>query len=276
MDIDRSDERPHPAGDDPGWAEWWRFDFTAPDGALGGYVQVSLLPTTGVAWYWAALVGPRRPLVTVVDNEAPLPRSPRSLELRAEGLWADHICETPLEHWSVANEAFAVALDDPLEAYGRMLGDRVPLGIDLEWETDGAVEPAGDGGYEIPCVVHGEILVGEEQIDFAGHGWRSHGWGEARWGRPWSHAEGRFDDGRTFASSPTEVVPGREGLPREAAAAVDGLAVTVIPLAYAPVLVPVAGGAGAGASRLVRALCRFRAADGRRGHGWATWNQPFP
>ena len=38
-------------------------------------------------------------------------------------------------------EAFAVGVDDPAEVYGDLRGDRVPFGLDLEWETDGGGLP---------------------------------------------------------------------------------------------------------------------------------------
>lgn len=121
----------------PGWEESWHFDFHTGDGGLGGYVRLGLWPQWGVAWFWAALVGDGRPLVSVVDHELRLPRAPQ-LDLRAEGLWSSLTCETPLVHWSVGLEAFGVALDDPREAYRRVRGDLTALGLDLEWETVGA------------------------------------------------------------------------------------------------------------------------------------------
>ncbi|CAN5231981.1 hypothetical protein BH18ACT4_BH18ACT4_14220 [soil metagenome] len=299
MEVDPADERPHEPGPDPGWREWWYFDFAAPDGGLGGYVRLDLHPH---GRYWACLVGPGLPLVTVVDHDVALPRSRRSLEVRADGLWADHICETPLDHWTVANEAFAVALDDPAEAYGAGRGERVPVGFDLEWESDGAPwqHPGGDG-YEVPCLVHGEILVGDERIDFSGHGQRSHAWGVRDWwSARWCWVAGRLDDGLRFqadnqrraggagasgrvqsAAGAAETVTGlradadydRHGIPLRATMTIEppGLELGVMPLASAPVLVAAADGR---LSRVARALCRFEAADGRTGHGWAEWNQP--
>jgi hypothetical protein len=62
-------------------------------------------------------------------------------------------------------------------------GDRVPLGLDLEWERTGPVVWRPDGaGYELGCAVHGEVLVGRERLAFEGTGSRSHVWGEARAG----------------------------------------------------------------------------------------------
>jgi hypothetical protein len=72
--------------------------------------------------------------------------------IRAEGLWLSLVCETPGEHWSVAMEAFALAVDDPAEDRG----DLVPLGFDVEWEAPGQV--------------HGELLVGDEVLPIDGPG----------------------------------------------------------------------------------------------------------
>jgi hypothetical protein len=51
------------------------------------------------------------------------------------------------------------------------------------------------------------------------------------------------------------------------------LDLTVVPLAHAPVLLEATDGR---VSRFPRSLCRFDAADGRRGYGWTEWNQPQP
>ena len=45
----------------------------------------------------------------------PAPRN-GGLELRTEGLWADHTIETPFDHLSLGCEAFAIQVDDPAEA----------------------------------------------------------------------------------------------------------------------------------------------------------------
>lgn len=175
---DPSWERRHPAE-----RESWSFDFCAPDAGLGGFLGLTLNPAPRPrAWYWAALVGAGRPYLLVRDLEIEPPRRAGSREVRADGLWADVNCETPLEHWSVGLEAFGVAMDDPDEALGAERGDRIGLGLDLEWEAvAGAVGNEGD--YDQPCEVHGEILVGVgavvESIAFEGHGWRRHSWGPA-------------------------------------------------------------------------------------------------
>lgn len=188
------DERRHPPGPEPLWNEAWGFDWAARDGRLGGFVRLVLYPNLGVAWYWACLAGEGRPLVVVLDHDVPLPRT--GLEVRSEGLWAAHNLETPLDHWSLGCEAFAVGIDDPTEIDGDLRGDRVPFGHDLEWETDGPVvaDPAG-GRYDMPCRVTGEVLVGHEVVEVDAPGWRDHTWGLApwwtsSWRRAWSAADG--------------------------------------------------------------------------------------
>ena len=126
VELTDADELAHPPGDERLWGESWYFDFTDRDGTLGGYVRLGLYPNLGVAWYWACLVGEGRPLVTVIDHEVALPKAP-SLEIRADGLWADHIVETPFDHMTLGCEAFAISVDDPAEVYGDLRGDRVPV-----------------------------------------------------------------------------------------------------------------------------------------------------
>jgi hypothetical protein len=123
-----------------------------------------------------------RPLLTLVDTELHMPAT--SLTIRGNGLWADHVCETPLEHWTVANEAFAVALEDPDDAFGAQRGDVVPLGFDLEWEAaDDPVEYVGQqrGGYAISAIVNGEILIADETLGVEVTGRWRHDWGTLRW-----------------------------------------------------------------------------------------------
>jgi hypothetical protein len=296
-----ADEGRHAPGPEPLWNESYYFDFASDDGSLGGYVRVGLYPNLDTVWYWACLVGDGRDLVTVIDHEVPLPSRGSSLELRTTGLWADHICETPLDHFSLGLEAFGVGLDDPTSVYGSMRGDQVPLGFDLEWETDGAGYdyPEPRDRYEIPCVVHGEILVGREQIEFRGRGQRDHSWGVRDWWAiSWCWVAGWLDDGTRFQGT-TVLTPGFDwvegytqapgarpeavrsnvvdhrtdaaGIPLEAALVIDGLELRVEPVGWAPVLLVAPDGRE---SRFPRGLVRLEARDGRRGAGWIEFNQP--
>jgi hypothetical protein len=103
----------------------------------------------------ARLSLPGEGLVVVHDDDVTPPRG-EQLVVRAEGLWAELLCETPAEHWSFGLEAFGVHFDDEAEAAASDRGDRVAVGFDLEWET--------------PDRVYGEILLGRRQFEFDGTG----------------------------------------------------------------------------------------------------------
>jgi len=301
-----SDELAHTPGGERLWGESWYFDFTDREGTLGGYVRLGLYPNLGVAWYWACLVGEGRPLVTVIDHDVRLPVAP-SMEIRADGLWADHTVETPFAHLTLGCEAFAVGVDDPAEVYGDLRGDRVPFGFDLEWETDGeGVYPwPGTTRYEVSCNVHGEILVGDETIAFDGVGQRDHSWGVRDWWNVgWVWTAGWMEDGTRFHTTRVRV-PGLDafapgyvmgpggpveqidvctadeelddrGFPLTAHLRCGPLDLAVDPVAFSPVHLVDEHEGQRRVARFPRALCRFEEADGRRGVGWTEWNQPSP
>ncbi|MGI8756394.1 MAG: DUF7065 domain-containing protein [Acidimicrobiales bacterium] len=298
--ADPADERPHPPGTDPYWNESWYFDVVDAERDLAAYVRLGLYPNQGVAWYWACVVGPDRPLVTVIDHEVPLPPK-GSMEIRTEGLWADQTVETPLDHMTVGLEAFAVGVDDPAEVYGDLRGERVPLGLDLEWETDGETYAyPGVTRYEVPCRVHGEVLVGQERIEIEGWGQRDHSWGVRDWwSMGWSWTAGRLDDGTRYHGTAVDLdgepiyatgyLQGPVGplvgvdrarhhedddvddLPVTGTWAIGDLELDLEVVATAPVLLASPDGR---ISRFPRSWCRVTATDGRTGHGWTEWNRP--
>jgi hypothetical protein len=300
MTLAPADERAHPRGEDRLWGESWYFDFASADGETGGYVRLGLYPNLGRAWYWACYVGAGRPLVTVIDHDIALPAA-GSLEVRGEGLWADHNVEVPYDHMTLGCEAFAVGLDDPADTYRDLRGDRVPFGLDLEWDTDGPgpYEWPGTTRYEIPCRVHGEVLVGDERIEIEALGQRDHSWGVRDWWRfGWVWTAGALEDGTRFHTTRVRIpglegfAPGyvqppgggpeqidrceaseeldAEGLPVTASVTCGDLELAIEPVAFSPVLLVDEGSV----SRFPRALCRFTEADGRTGVGWTEWNQP--
>jgi hypothetical protein len=138
--------------------EAWGVDFARDDGT-GGFLR--LLRFANRCWCWAYLVGPSIGLVVVRDADVAPPRRTQILDVRAEGLWMELVCETPDEHWTYGVEAFAVRLDEPEDALHGEIGERLPMGIDLEWETDGT----GTSG-----TVHGELLVADQRIELAAAG----------------------------------------------------------------------------------------------------------
>lgn len=296
------DEGRHEPGGEQLWNESWYFDFAAEDGSIGGYVRLGLYPGLGVAWYWGYLVREGEQLLAVNHHEAKLPKG-EVLEVREDGLWSQLQCETPHDHWTVGLEAFAVGLDEPGEAYAEDLrGDKVPLGIDLEWQAQAPVyDYPGVTRYEQSCLVTGEILVGNSAISFDGWGQRDHSWGVRDWwGTGWLWTSGRLDDGTAFHATKVEsdrfefepgyvARPGADELevatqfkpsyeqegehrfPGVTAMPLHDLDLTCTPKLLAPIRLDAPDGR---TGRFPRALCRFDAADGRSGHGWTEWNRP--
>jgi len=183
---DAADEGRHPPGAAGRWHEAWTFDFWSPGGEVGGSTALVLWPALGRAWYWATLVRPGAPLLYLADLDVDAPR--RGLEIRAEGLWAAHTCEAAFEQWTVANEAYAVALDDPADALGRAHGTPAPVAFDLEWYASGGAEPlGGTDGYRQDGDVHAVIELAGGPLALEASARRSHWWGEAF---PWPVGDG--------------------------------------------------------------------------------------
>jgi hypothetical protein len=105
--------------------------------------------------------------------------------IKAPEMWAEHQCDDPMKQWSIGNEAYFVALDDPTDALGQAYGKPTPLAIDAEWyatsdATPLATTPASQG-YTQEGVVHGEIeLLHRPNLTFdeiPGRRWRR--WGDS-------------------------------------------------------------------------------------------------
>ena len=111
------------------------------------------------ASYWVALDLGEAGFVAIRHDHVSRPRAGALLEVRADGLWAELVCEVPDEHWTFGLEAFGLRLDDRDEALTADVGERVPVGFDLEW----------DEGQ-----VLGEILLGRSRIPFDGTGTFEH------------------------------------------------------------------------------------------------------
>jgi hypothetical protein len=217
-------------------------------------------------------------------------------------LWCDLICETPHEHWTIGMEAFGVALEHPADSYRGERGDRTPVGIDLEWEAAAPLYPyAMTTRYEQACRVHGQVLIGDETIEFDGVGERDHSWGVRDWWLfPWTWTAGRLADGTAFHAAGTQidgatlwragfVVPpdealidierfevdtnlGDDDIPTTAQMRLGPLDLAVEVRHPAPIqLVAPDGRVG----KFPRSLCRFDA-GGNAGFGWTEWNQPPP
>jgi hypothetical protein len=275
----------------------WGFESARPDGT-GVFVRLTCLPARNIAWYWAYLFVPDVGLVVVRDHEVPLPRrTAPDLEVRADALWAELVCETPGEHWGIGLEAFGVVLDDPWDALRGELGTRVPVGLDLEWEVIAPAhrDDAAASEHQFGRI-HGELLLGAERILFDAAGARDVAAGDLT-AAPGAHRSA-FAIGEALAA---QVVirpgPGAGGyvwrLGEDLAAVREVLveehpAPPAVPAAVRYVLdgtlevdAEVASVAviPLGDTYLLQALCRFTAADGdgdeAGGAGFARWICPI-
>lgn len=284
-----------PSGRD--WREQWTFDAVTADGTIAVSVGVGRHVDPGTStrrgWYWLVVAGRGRTCVAVVDPDLALTSGPASLEYRSPGLWADHNCTEPGGHWSVAAEAFGVALTDPWDLWGRAFGDPTAVGADLEWDPEGPpvsapgaqgrtdVADGADppGAWSVGCAVHGELLVGDERHELDCSGVRGHQWGAGALGPAgWLAASWQTASGIWVHHSDPQGAPERSGSPRHGASApnddrpwvlttADGTTVSVQALSWAPVL----DDAGAD-GRLAMAVARFTGNDAHGadcgGIGW--------
>lgn len=175
--------------DDAAAEEWLFACWTGrddPAGAVGvvsGYRVLAGRPGGArTAWYWAAVARPGRPLLHVTDWAIPPRADP--LLVKSAGLWAEHVCVAPMEQWTVGNEAYAAALDDPDEALGRAYGRPTAIALDLEWYAVAAPAPVAERhaeGYWQAGVGHAVIeIAGAARVDLAeAASWRWHRWGDA-------------------------------------------------------------------------------------------------
>jgi hypothetical protein len=296
--VRAADERAHasPAGAS-WWWETWHLDVATQDGT-GLAVRLACAPGLGIAWWWTHLILPDLPGPVVVrDHEVGLPR--QGLEIRADGLWAELTCETPFEHWTYGLEAFGVRLDDPADSLRGEIGERMPVGLDIEWEVDPSAEPREYGdirenGYEQFGTVHGELLLGRSRFELDAVGLRSHSWCVPRFDRrmrsAWMHSpalalsfaslEGDRAEGFVTGAGATEVAIAKvrsetrrraDGLPAGARHVVDDrfeIDAEILGL----VAIPLAAPQGELAV-LARGLCRYEGL-GASVIGWSSWLDP--
>src|SRR4029078_2436375 len=88
---------------------------------VAGSLRLTIPDDDAAATFAARVTLPGEGVVVVHDDEVPPPRGAQ-LVVRAEGLWAELLCETPEEHWSFGLEAFGVRFDDEAEAATRERG----------------------------------------------------------------------------------------------------------------------------------------------------------
>ena len=152
-------------------------EWVAGDGGHAGLVRLDVRRRAGASRFLAAVLVAGEEPVVVLDHE--LPPVTGRFELRAPGVWTELCCETPLDHWTVGLEAFGLALPATTVVTPDSLGDRTPLGLDLDLDTVEAPVATG-GGFEIAVRVHGEVLLGDRAIELDGTGIRRRRWDGTR------------------------------------------------------------------------------------------------
>jgi len=156
MTVSDRDERAHSDALEEEWSfAWW--DATV---ASGGYTSYRLRRGAS-SWYCWGWWRRDRPLMHVVEFD--IPRRADPMIAKAEAMWAEYTCESPLEQWTIGNETHAVELDDPQEALGRVHGTLVPMASDLEWYATATSEPM-PGGYRQRGVLLGEVETRDGRI----------------------------------------------------------------------------------------------------------------
>lgn len=131
--------------------EEWTFSWWSAD--LAGVTFYRLGPD-GATWYGWALHRRNEPLLHVVECDIRRRRDP--MIAKAEAFWAEYTCESPFAQWTIGNETYAVALDDPTEARRGARGDVVPVASDLEWYATESATPI-DHGYRQVGVLLGDV-----------------------------------------------------------------------------------------------------------------------
>ena len=148
MVVAPTDELPHGAIDE------WLFAAWTEDGSIGLLSGHRL--TGRRSWYWSAFVQAGEPLLHLAEWDVPVRSDP--FVVKAHEMWAEHHCVEPLRQWSLGNEAYFVALEDPEAALGRAYGTPTPTAMDLEWYAVDDVASVDDGFVQ-SGVVHGRIDV---------------------------------------------------------------------------------------------------------------------
>ncbi|MEO6795257.1 MAG: phosphotransferase [Mycobacterium sp.] len=295
-----SDEYPHPPTAEPLWNESWYFDFTDPDGQLGGWIRLGLYPNENHAWVNALLCGPDMPTVALNDFRAELPADPFAVHT-ADITMTQQVIE-PLHSYRVVVSGRGQAFDDPAALLRNESGRPVQVSMDLQWTSVGrAYQYRITPRYEIPCTVSGTVTLDGTTHSVSGvPGQRDHSWGVRDWwAMDWAWNALHLDDGThlhgvdvripgmppvgigyvqddvgltELQSVLVEAVFGPDDLPVSTTLRLQptGLVVTAEIIAHAPVRLESTDGR---VSQFPRAWARITMADGRTGIGWLEWNR---
>ena len=290
----------HEPGPEPTWNESWYFDAVSDDGTLGLYTRLGRVPNQDMCIYTAAIVGPDRPAIMLVNYAAPLPAiDDQTQRIDVAGLRADQLCEEPLQRFHIRLEGTAQSHADDSAPLRDETGEPVEIAMDLVWETTGAPYLWRQSTrYEIPCRVTGSVIVGDEEIEFSGPGQRDHSWGARDWwANDWMWSAFHLSDGTHTHQVTIPQLPGfavgytqRDGEVAEIetglcaetvadnglittatlTAGPDALELTVTPQAFGALRLVSPDGR---VTHFPRAMATVETSDGRTGTGWIEWNR---
>ena len=162
------DEGPHP---DVAVEAWW---FWGADAGGAGGLFVGFEARGRRYDYWVGLVRPDEPFLLIEELDGADRRA--GLEIKPAQMWADQVCDVPMQQWSVGNEAHGVLLDDPDEAWRRAHGTLVPVTFDVEWHAV-AAPVAIERGYVQDGEIDARIELTEGVLALVGPARRVHVWG---------------------------------------------------------------------------------------------------
>ena len=290
----------HTPGPEPTWNESWYFDAVSDDGTLGLYTRLGRVPNQDLCIYTAAIVGPGRPAIMLVNYEAPLPPMDDDAQLiDIDELRADQVCDEPLQQFHVRVIGAAQSHADQSAPLRDEPGEPVEIAMDLVWSTTGAPYLWRQSTrYEVPCRVTGTVRIGDEEISFAGPGQRDHSWGSRDWwANDWMWSAFHLDDGTHTHAVTIPQLPGfavgyvqRDGAVDEIETGTttetvadnglitdahivsgpDALELDVTPQAFGALRLVAPDGR---VTHFPRAMATVRAEDGRTGTGWIEWNR---
>lgn len=181
------DERTHPAGEDPKWAESFYFNFYDSASGIGGLSRIGIRPHEGaVDGGWLLFLGGRRvaiqqlaaELTTDRDGDGALAVGPTRLR-----------CDEPMATWRLTSNGQALVVDIA-DTQAMSAAD---LEIDLSFTATMAPEPIGEtlgrafggiGHYDQVGAYRGSVRVGDERCSIDGLGLRDHTWGVRDWQAP--------------------------------------------------------------------------------------------
>jgi hypothetical protein len=173
MAVSDRDEQAHSDALEEEWSfAWWDHSIMS-----GGYTSYRLR-RGATSWYCWGWWRHDRPLMHVVEFD--IPRRSDPMIAKAEAMWAEYTCESPMEQWTIGNETHAVELDDPDEALGRVHGTLVPMASDLEWYATESAREITDG-YGQRGVLLGDVETVDGRVAIAEcAAIRTHRWSTGR------------------------------------------------------------------------------------------------